>query len=109
MQLRALAAAAAIAVTIGQCAMAAGSMREEIAAARARHAIPAIGFLSRVKGQDEAIAVGVRALGDPTPATTEDRWHIGSDTKAFTATLVARMVEAGELRFEETLAEALPD
>lgn len=101
-------AAAAIAAMIGQAAMAAGSLRDDIAAARERHAIPGVGFLSRVNGHDEAIAVGVRALGDPTPVTTDDRWHIGSDTKAFTATLVARMVDAGKLRFEETLAEALP-
>ena len=103
-----MAFAAAIAAAIGQSTMAAPTMREAVAAARERHAIPAIGFLARVKGRDEAIAVGVRARGDPTPVTTEDRWHIGSDTKAFTATLVARMVEAGELRFEETLAEAFP-
>jgi len=103
-----MALAAAITATISHCAMAAESMRREVMAARERHAIPAIGLLARVKGVDEAIAVGVRAAGDSTPVTTDDRWHIGSDTKAFTATLIARMVEAGELRFDETLAEALP-
>jgi len=40
--------------------------------------------------------------------TTSDRWHIGSDTKAFTATLIARLVEQGIMRFDDTLADSFP-
>ena len=40
--------------------------------------------------------------------TTSDRWHIGSDTKAFTATLIARLVEQGVMRFDDTLAASFP-
>jgi CubicO group peptidase (beta-lactamase class C family) len=50
----------------------------------------------------------VRALGHFDPVTTNDRWHIGSDTKAFTATMIARLVEQGVMRFEDTLAASLP-
>jgi D-alanyl-D-alanine carboxypeptidase len=53
-------------------------------------------------------AVGARAAGDPTPVTVDDRWHLGSCTKAMTATLLALYAEAGELSFDTTLAEAFP-
>lgn len=52
---------------------------------------------------------GVRKLGDSTPVTTHDRWHLGSDTKAMTATLVAGAVEAGTLRWDMTIAQAFPE
>jgi CubicO group peptidase (beta-lactamase class C family) len=52
---------------------------------------------------------GVRKWGDPTLATTTDKWHLGSDTKAMTATLVGLLVEDGLLTWEETLGQALPD
>jgi CubicO group peptidase (beta-lactamase class C family) len=52
--------------------------------------------------------VGWRKLGDPTPATVADQWHLGSDTKAMTATVAARLVERGLLRWDTTVGEALP-
>jgi CubicO group peptidase (beta-lactamase class C family) len=54
-------------------------------------------------------AVGVRRRGSPEPVTIEDRFHLGSDTKAMTATMLAMLVEQGRLRWETTLAEAFPD
>ena len=50
----------------------------------------------------------MRALGHPETVTTNDRWHIGSDTKAFTATLIARLVEQGVMHFDDTLAASFP-
>lgn len=53
---------------------------------------------------------GVRA-GNETPArpvTADDVWHIGSNGKAMTATLMARLVERGVLRWQDTLATLLP-
>jgi D-alanyl-D-alanine carboxypeptidase len=52
--------------------------------------------------------VGVRALGDPTPVTDDDRWHIGSCTKAMTATLIALYVEAGMVAWDTTVPELFP-
>ncbi|MFI5779283.1 serine hydrolase domain-containing protein [Nocardia sp. NPDC051570] len=52
-----------------------------------------------------AAAVGVRKHGDPTAVTVEDRWHLGSDTKAMTATLVGAAAERALLRFEDRLGE----
>jgi CubicO group peptidase (beta-lactamase class C family) len=54
-------------------------------------------------------AVGVRKRGMETAATVDDRWHLGSDTKAMTATLMAVLVERGSLTWDSTLAEVFPD
>lgn len=52
---------------------------------------------------------GIRALGSPAMIAPNDRWHLGSDGKAMTATLVAKLVDAGALSWERPLAEMLPD
>ena len=53
-------------------------------------------------------AVGVRKFGDATPATVQDQLHIGSCTKAMTATLAAKLVEVGDLKWNSTIEEVLP-
>lgn len=50
-------------------------------------------------------ASGVRKLGDDTAVTAADRWHLGSDTKAMTATLIGIHVDRGDIRFEDTIAD----
>ncbi len=52
-------------------------------------------------------AMGVRRLGDPTPVTPDDLWHIGSITKSFTSLLMARFVERGEMSWTSTLGDML--
>ena len=52
---------------------------------------------------------GVRALGSPARIAPNDRWHLGSDGKAMTATLIAKLVDAGALSWERSLGEMLPD
>lgn len=37
--------------------------------------------------------------------TDKDKWHIGSITKSFTATMIARLVERGELTWDTTIGE----
>lgn len=54
-------------------------------------------------------AVGVRKRGTDIPVTLADLWHLGSDTKAMTSTLLAKLVEQGKLKWETTLAEVFPD
>ncbi|MFT5681401.1 MAG: CubicO group peptidase (beta-lactamase class C family), partial [Myxococcota bacterium] len=53
-------------------------------------------------------AVGLRSLDAKVEVTHEDRYHLGSCTKAMTATLTAVLVENGTLSWETTLAEAFP-
>jgi D-alanyl-D-alanine carboxypeptidase len=82
------------------------SQLEEI---RDRHGLPglaAAAFDSKMRLGGGA--TGVRKARAATSVTLDDRWHLGSCTKAMTATLLAIFVERGKLRWEATLAEALP-
>ena len=84
-------------------------LRQTLAAAREKDHLPAVAALVQIDGKLVAEgALGVRALGHPETVTIDDRWHIGSDTKAFTATLIARLVEQGVMRFDDTLAASFP-
>ncbi len=53
-------------------------------------------------------STGLRRHDDTARVTDDDLWHIGSCTKTMTATLIGRLVEKGKLRWDMTLAEALP-
>ncbi|MEO8065038.1 MAG: serine hydrolase domain-containing protein [Pseudomonadota bacterium] len=71
--------------------------------------LPAAAALVQIKGRIEAQgAVGTREIHGDARVTTQDRWHIGSDTKAMTATLIARLVERGLVGFDDTLAQLFP-
>lgn len=48
---------------------------------------------------------GVRRLGAPETATAQDRWHIGSNTKAMTAAAYARLVERGQADWVTPLSD----
>lgn len=51
---------------------------------------------------------GVRKIDDLTLVEDNDLWHLGSNTKAMTGTLLALLIEDGLLTWETTLPEALP-
>lgn len=77
---------------------------------REKHGLPALAAVLVVEGKVVLRgATGLRAVGSPEAVTSEDLWHIGSDTKAMTATLCARLVEKGVLSWSTTVAEAFPD
>jgi CubicO group peptidase (beta-lactamase class C family) len=54
-------------------------------------------------------AVGTRRAGTHIPVTINDRFHIGSDSKAFTATLAGQFVQEGKLRWDATPADVFPE
>lgn len=54
-------------------------------------------------------AVGVRKRGTEIPIKLDDLWHLGSDGKAMTSTLIARLVERGQLKWDSTLARVFPE
>lgn len=66
-------------------------------------AIVATGHAARVG------AVGLRKKGSPRPFGAGDLVHLGSDTKAMTATMIATMVEEGKLSWTTPLGEVVPD
>jgi len=108
---------AALAVSMALAAFTAGALAEgekpprDLASVlepiRARHGAPALGA-AVVRGADITAlgAVGLRRAGGKEKVTAADRWHLGSCTKAMTATLIARLVEKGDLAFDLTLAKA---
>jgi CubicO group peptidase (beta-lactamase class C family) len=70
---------------------------------------PALAALVQIDGHVAAeAAIGTRAVGHPQSVTLDDRWHIGSDTKAFTATLIGTLVDHQILAFDDTLETLLP-
>ncbi len=76
----------------------------------AQYRLPALAAAAVVAGKIAAAgAVGTRRAGSDIPVTIDDRFHIGSDTKAMTALLAAMLVEAGKLRWETTVAEVFPE
>lgn len=52
---------------------------------------------------------GLRRNDAPETLKADEVWHIGSDGKPMTATLIAKLVDKGKLSWSATLAEMLPD
>lgn len=52
---------------------------------------------------------GTRKAGEPTEMTFNDRCHLGSCTKAMTATLLAIFVDRGTLAWDSRLSSLIPD
>jgi CubicO group peptidase (beta-lactamase class C family) len=77
---------------------------------RKTHDLPALAAAVVLQGQPAAAgAVGVRKYGSEVRVTVGDQFHLGSCTKAMTATLVGMLVEEGKLSWETPLSQALPD
>jgi CubicO group peptidase (beta-lactamase class C family) len=81
-----------------------------LAEVRAKYALPALAAAVIKNGNIVAEgAVGTRVAGADIPVTLDDRFHLGSDTKAMTATLAAMLVDEGKLRWTSTIGEVLGD
>jgi CubicO group peptidase (beta-lactamase class C family) len=75
-----------------------------------RHKLPGMIAALVRGGTIEAIgAAGVRKLGSEEPIRIGDRVHIGSCTKAMTATMLGTLVDEGALRWSSTVAAIFPD
>lgn len=87
----------------------AGELDQLVAAALKDRTIPAMAVTVVRNGKVEEQSVGgVRARGSAARASLDDAWHIGSDAKAMTATLIARLVENGTLSWATPLKQMLP-
>ncbi|HVS10801.1 MAG TPA: serine hydrolase domain-containing protein [Planctomycetota bacterium] len=83
---------------------------ELLAPIRERHGVPALaGAIFEGTAVVALGADGVRQLGREARVTPEERFHLGSCTKAMTATLIARLVEAKELAWDSTVGAAFSD
>ncbi len=75
-----------------------------------KHKLPALaaGILT-ADGLKQSLAVGVRKAGEGKVVTLKDQWHIGSNTKAMTATLLGGFVEKGQVGWDDTLESVIPE
>lgn len=53
--------------------------------------------------------VGTRKMGADIPVTIHDKFHLGSDGKAMTATIAGMMIEEGKLKWDSTLGDVFPE
>lgn len=84
-------------------------LQEKVDAARDANRLVALGAIVATLDEDPIIAVsGETYKGSDEPAGPEAAWHIGSNTKALTALLYSRLVEAGRAEWGATLPELLP-
>lgn len=70
------------------------------------------GMILAVLDHSEIVAIGcagIRKAGSPERITIDDHVHLGSCTKAMTATLMAVLVEDGRLAWNSTIGEVLPE
>ncbi len=82
---------------------------EELARLNQRGKVPALAAAAVLKGEIVAAgATGIRKVGDPTPVTINDKFHIGSCTKSMTGTLAGILVSTGEISWETTVEESFP-
>ncbi|MBL8965018.1 MAG: beta-lactamase family protein [Phycisphaeraceae bacterium] len=82
----------------------------EIDRVLARHGIPALaGAIVTTDGLTGIGVAGDRASDRDDPVLPGDSFHLGSCTKAMTATLIAILVEDNLLTWDTTLEQALPD
>lgn len=75
-----------------------------------KHKVPALAAAvidgDRVTKQG---AAGIRARGKKPKVELDDLWHLGSCTKAMTATLCARLVEQGALKWDSKVGDLCAD
>jgi CubicO group peptidase (beta-lactamase class C family) len=72
--------------------------------------VPAMGVLTIRDDKIEGEAVrGVRRNDGTDPVRPDDVWHLGSDGKAMTVTMIARLVDRGVLSWTTPLDQMLPE
>jgi len=87
-----------------------GSLDDVLTPICAKYDLPALaGAIFTTDGIVEIAAVGVRKKGDPTPVTTSDLWHLGSDTKAMTAALAGTFVVEKKLSWDDKVISYFPE
>jgi len=85
------------------------ALQRDIVTLRETYHLPAIeGCVIRQDGIVDTAVTGVRKAGGVAAVTTSDLFHLGSMTKAMTATMLATLVQEGKLSWDMTMAQAFP-
>lgn len=79
---------------------------ERLAALAKKHDVPGLAAVVVYRGTVVAQGhAGIRKRGDATPVGAGDLYHLGSDTKAMTATMIATLVQEGVLSWDTTVTK----
>ena len=77
---------------------------------RRKHHLPALGAAVVTPDRIDGLGVaGVRAISDSVAACVGDAFHLGSDSKAMTAVVLAKLVEQGALSWSTRIGDVLGD
>jgi D-alanyl-D-alanine carboxypeptidase len=71
-------------------------------------AVPGVSAALVRGASDISSAAGVRRLDKPDAVKVDDAFHIGSNVKSMLSMIAARAVELGEIRWNSTIADAIP-
>jgi CubicO group peptidase (beta-lactamase class C family) len=86
------------------------SLRPTLEAIRAEFGVPAVGgAIVTTQGLAALDVAGIRKHGSNVAVEVEDRWHLGSDTKAMTSTLLAVLAQKGLVGWDVTVTQAFPE
>ena len=81
-----------------------------LTAAMAGTAVPGMASITiRNFRPEREIVAGVRRLGSSAAIERGDRWYLGSDAKAMTATMIAVLAAQGMLSWQTRLEDMLPE
>jgi CubicO group peptidase (beta-lactamase class C family) len=82
--------------------------QDALEALRREADLPALVAAAALRGNaGRKWVTGERVAGGGSSVTPDDQWHLGSITKSMTATLVARLVDAGAIRWDDTIGDML--
>lgn len=84
------------------------ALQLKVAGLRADTGVPGLAVVVVDHDRVDVATSGVRRVGEPGVIERDDAFQLGSETKAVTATLLARFVEQGRLRWDATLGEVFP-
>ncbi len=100
-------AASLVAATLSAANAQDGGIQAGADMIRERTGAPGIAILIGQGDQVELGLAGERAVNSDIPLQPDDLWHLGSNTKSMTATLVARLAEQGRVSWDDTIARHL--
>lgn len=81
--------------------------RDVLEEKRSAAGAPAMGAAWARGDRSGLLVAGLRSSESKIAVRSEDQWHLGSITKSMTATLCARLVEAGLLSWDTTVGQVL--
>lgn len=84
----------------------------ETALSSIRDDLGLVGVAGMVSQNGEIVAetaIGQRRKGADSPLTLEDHFHVGSIGKSMSSTVIARLVERGEMSWDDTIGDYLAD